>query len=155
VVSDRSSADGPAHVPAPAPVEDPWRNLPLLIALVVAGLEGLVLVAAAVWSVVSTARAGFENAAVSVALAVFMLLFVGLLVLGIHALWLGRRWGRGPVLTWQLIQAAIALSVVGKAPGWAVYPAIVAALVVCVGLLLPASVAATSRSSSSSSGTVL
>ena len=154
-MSDRSSGDGPAHVPAPAPAEDPWRNLPLLIALVVAGLEGLVLVAAAVWSIASTASAGFENAAVSIALAVFMLLFVGLLVLGIHALWLGRRWGRGPVLTWQLIQAAIALSVVGKAPEWAFYPAIAASIVVGVGLLLPASVAATSRPSSPPSGTVL
>lgn len=154
-MSDRSSAEGPAHVPAPAPVEDPWRNLPLLIALVVAGLEGLVLVAAAVWSIASTVRAGFDNAAVAIALAVFMLLFVGLLVLGIHALWLGRRWGRGPVLTWQLIQAAIAFSVIGKAPGWALYPMIVASIVVGVGLLLPASVAATSRSSGSSSGTVL
>ncbi|WP_156251881.1 hypothetical protein [Pseudactinotalea terrae] len=154
-MSDRSSAEGPAHVPAPAPVEDPWRNLPLLIALVVAGLEGLVLVAAAVWSIASTVRAGFDNAAVAIALSVFMLLFVGLLVLGIHALWLGRRWGRGPVLTWQLIQAAIAFSVIGKAPGWALYPMIVASIVVGVGLLLPASVAATSRSSGSSSGTVL
>ena len=75
-MSDRSSAEGQAHVPAPAPVEDPWRNLPLLIALVVAGLEGLVLVAAAVWSIVSTVRAGFYNAAVAIALSVFMLLFV-------------------------------------------------------------------------------
>lgn len=154
-MSDQTSAEGPAHVPAPAPVEDPWRNLPLLIALVVAGLEGLVLVGAAVWSIVSTARAGFEDAAVAVALAVFMLLFVGLLVLGIHALWLGRRWGRGPVLTWQLIQAAIAFSVIGIGPPWAVYPTIVASVVVGVGLLLPASVAATSRSSSGSSGAVL
>jgi MFS family permease len=153
-VSDRSTADGPAHVPAPAPVEDPWRNLPLLVALVVAGLEGLLLVGAAVWSVVDMVRADFVGAAVSVALAVFMLLFVALLVLGIHALWLGRRWGRGPVLTWQLIQAAIAVSVVGIAPSWAIYPTLLASLVVGVGLLLPASVAATSRPSSSS-GTVL
>ena len=154
-MTERSTADGPARVPAPAPVEDPWRNLPLLVALVVAGLEGLLLVAAAVWSVVDMVRADFEGAALSVALAVFMLLFVGLLVLGIHALWLGRRWGRGPVLTWQLIQAAIAVSVIGIAPPWAVYPTLLASLVVGVGMLLPASVAATSRPSSPPSGTVL
>ncbi|WP_420110989.1 hypothetical protein [Pseudactinotalea sp.] len=154
-MSDRSTAEGPAHVPAPAPVEDPWRNLPLLGALVVAGLEGLLLIAAAVWSVVDMVRNDFDGAAVSIALAAFMLLFVGLLVLGIHALWLGRRWGRGPVLTWQLIQGAIAVSVIGIAPPWAVYPVLLASIGVGVGLLLPASVAATSRPSSSSSGTVL
>ena len=153
-MSDGSTTEGPAHVPAPAPVEDPWRNLPLLVALVVAGLEGLLLVGAAIWAIVDMVRTDFESAAVSVALAVFMLLFVGLLVLGIHALWLGRRWGRGPVLTWQLIQAAIAVSVIGIAPPWALYPALLASLVVAVGLLLPASVAATSRPSSSA-GTVL
>lgn len=151
-MTDRSGAESRPHVPAP--VEDPWRNLPLLVALVVAGLEGLLLIAAAAWSIVDMVRNDFEGAAVSVALSVFMLLFVGLLVLGIHALWLGRRWGRGPVLTWQLLQAAIAVSVIGIAPNWAVYPVLLASLVVGVGLLLPASVAATSRPSSSS-GTVL
>ena len=152
-MTDHSPTERPAHVPAPAPVEDPWRNLPLLGALVVAGFEGLLLVAAAVWAAVDMVRSDFEDAAVSIALAVFLLLFVALLMLGIHALWLGRRWGRGPVLTWQLLQAAIALSVFGIAPPWVVYPMLAASLVVGVGLLLPASVAATSRPSSS--GTVL
>lgn len=126
------------------------RNLPLLVALVVAGLEALLLVAAAVWSLVTMAREQFDGAAVSIALAAVLLLFAWLLVAGINALWQGRRWGRGPVLTWQLIQAAIAVGATGVAPPLAVYPAILASLVVGVGLLLPASVAATSRPSSSS-----
>lgn len=130
-------------------MEEPWRNLPLLVALVVAGLEALVLVAVAVWSLVSLVREGFENAAVAIALSVVLLLFVLLLVVGINALWYGRRWGRGPVLTWQLIQAAIAIGAIGEAPGWAVYPALAASLAVGVGLLLPASIAATSRPSQS------
>jgi hypothetical protein len=126
------------------------RNLPLLVALVVAGLEALLLVAAAVWSLITMAREQFDGAAVSIALAVVLLLFAWLLIAGINALWQGRRWGRGPVLTWQLIQAAIAVGAIGVAAPLAVYPAILASLVVGVGLLLPASVAATSRPSSSS-----
>lgn len=140
----------PEHRNDPAPVEDPWRNLPLLVALVVVGLEALLLAAAAVWSIVDMVRGGFEGAAVSIALTVVLLLFVLLLVVGMYALWQGRRWGRGPVLTWQLIQAAIALGAIGIAPAWAVYPTLTASLAVGVGLLLPASVRATSRPSSSS-----
>lgn len=142
-------------MPAPAPVEEPLRNLPLLIALVVAGLEAVVLVVVAVASVVSMVQDELDGAVVVIALAVVLLLFVALLLVGINALWHGRRWGRGPVLTWQLIQAAIAVGAVGEGPPWAVYPALAASLVVAVGLLLPASVAATSRPSSSSSGPVL
>lgn len=142
-------------MPAPAPVEEPLRNLPLLIALVVAGLEAVVLVVVAVASVVSMVQDELDGAVVVIALAVVLLLFLALLLVGINALWHGRRWGRGPVLTWQLIQAAIAVGAVGEGPPWAVYPALAASLVVAVGLLLPASVAATSRPSSSSSGPVL
>ncbi|GAB2977950.1 hypothetical protein [Actinotalea caeni] len=155
---DRLPPEEPVRAPAPAPVEDPWRNLPLLAALVVAGLEAVALVVVAVGSVVSAAREGWSGAAVAIALAVVLLLFVLLLVAGINALWHGRRWGRGPVLTWQLIQAAIAVGAVGEGPAWAVYPALAASLAVAAGLLLPASVAATNRPSSSSSsgtGTVL
>lgn len=148
------SLERPQHRPDPAPVEDPWRNLPLLVALVLVGLEALLLVAAAVWSIVDLVRGGFVGAAVSVALTVVLLLFVLLLVVGINALWQGRRWGRGPVLTWQLIQAAIALGAIGIAPAWATFPTLIVSLAVGIGLLLPASVRATSRPSSSS-GTVL
>jgi len=146
-VTDSSAARGPDH--APAPVSDPLRNLPLLLALVVAGLEALAMLAAAVASVVLTVRAGFDGAAVAVALTVVLLLFALLLVVGMHALWHGRRWGRGPVLTWQLIQAAIAVGAIGLVPAWTLYTAVAASVVVGVGLLLPASIAATSRPSGS------
>lgn len=135
---------------APAPVEDPLRNLPLLVALVLAGLEALLLVVAGVWSLVTMVQEGFTQVPLSIALALVLMLFALLLVVGMNALWKGRRWGRGPVLTWQLLQAAIALGVIGMSPAWVVYPAIGASVLVGVGLLLPASVAATSRPSSPS-----
>jgi hypothetical protein len=130
-------------------------NLPLLLALVLTGLEALVLIGVAVWSVVDMVRGGFDGAAVSIALTVVLLLFVLLLLVGINALWQGRRWGRGPVLTWQLIQLAIALGAIGIAPLGAILPTIAISVAVGIGLLLPASVRATSRPSSPSSGTVL
>jgi uncharacterized membrane protein YhaH (DUF805 family) len=136
--------------PAPAPVEEPRRNLPLLGALVLAGLEAVALVVAAVVAVVSTVQDRFVDAPVSIALVVVLLLFAGLLVLGVQALWHGRRWGRGPVATWQLLQAATALGAMGIAPPYVVYPAVVVALLVLVALLLPSSIAATSRPSSPS-----
>ncbi|MFV0251710.1 MAG: hypothetical protein ACK5H2_00035 [Beutenbergiaceae bacterium] len=145
--------DDQADIPVPAPMEEPARNVPLLIALVAAGLEALVLLAAAAWSVVTIASDNVPDVAVAVALTVVLLLFALLLLAGINALWQGRRWGRGPVLTWQLIQAAIAVGAIGMAPGWAVFPALIAAVVIAVGLLLPSSVAATGRTSSN--GTVL
>ncbi len=138
---------------AAAPLQDPWGNLPLLAALVLAGLEAVVLVGAGVWSLVAMVRAGFAAAAVSVALAVVLLLIALLLLTGINALWHGRRWGRGPVLTWQLIQAAAVIGSLGQAPLVVVIGVLVASAAVIVGLLLPSSIAATSRSSSS--GTVI
>lgn len=134
-------------------MEAPLRNLPLLGALVLAGFEVLLLVGAAIWSLVSIAS-DTSGVAVSVALSVVLLMFAFLLVAGINGLWHGRRWGRGPVLTWQLIQAAIALGAFGIAPPWAFYPTLAVSILIGIGLLLPASVAATSRSAGSA-GTVL
>lgn len=131
-------------------MDEPRRNLPLLAALVLAGLEAVALVVAAVYAAVSTVRDGFDGAGVSIALVVVLLLFAGLLVLGVQALWHGRRWGRGPVATWQLLQVATALGAMGIAPPWLIYPAVVVSLLVLVALLLPSSIAATSRPSSPS-----
>lgn len=128
----------------PAPVEDPWRNWPLLGSLVLAGLQAVGLVSAAVWTVVSLIRDPSAPVATSVALAVAVLAFALLLVVGINALWHGRRWGRGPVLTWQLIQGAAAIGSINIAPPWGVYPVLASSVLVVVGLLLPSSVAATS-----------
>lgn len=149
-MTDEHNNDQPGPIPA-APVKDePWRLPALLAALALVGLEVMLLVGAAVWSLVTIATDGRAQVLVSVSLTVFLLLFALLLLAGAHALWNGRRWGRGPVITWQLIQAAIALSAAGSAPGWMISVAVGVAVVVVVGLLLPTSVAATSRTSSSS-----
>ncbi|MBK5249878.1 MAG: hypothetical protein JJE50_10705 [Actinomycetales bacterium] len=124
------------------------RPLALRVALTVVLLEVGVLVAVGLWSLVQLVDGGFADVGVSVALTVVLFGIAGLVLLGTRALWSGRRWGRGPVVTWQLLQLAVAASALGGAPWWTTYLPMVLAVVVLAGLLLPASVAATSGTGS-------
>ncbi|MFV0426946.1 MAG: hypothetical protein ACK5KU_07925 [Beutenbergiaceae bacterium] len=148
-MNDQHNEAEASDIPVPAPVEDPWRNIVLLVALVVAGLEALTLFGAAIWSVVSMSVDDAGQTGLAVGLAVVLVVFGLLLIAGINALWHGRRWGRGPVLTWQLLQVALVLGAVGLAPAWAIGAILVMSLLVGVGLLHPASVAATGRTTGS------
>lgn len=150
VVIDQHNSSERTGIPGRPSDPAPVRNPALLVALALAGLEALLLLVAAVWSLVSIVTDADPQALVSVALAVVLVLLALLLAVGVRALWHGRRWGRGPVITWQLLQAAITLGMVGLAPSWLVVVLLAACLVIVVGLLLPASVAATSQTSSSS-----
>lgn len=76
----------------------------------------------------------------SITAAIFIGLIV-LLILAVRALHQGRRWGRGPVVTWQLLVLAIGISQAGALVWWLVVLLIVMPVAVVVGTLLPASVA--------------
>lgn len=76
----------------------------------------------------------------SITAAIFTGLIV-LLALAVRALHQGRRWGRGPVVTWQLLVLAIGISQAGSLVWWLVVLLIVMPVAVVVGTLLPASVA--------------
>lgn len=86
---------------------------PRVVDAAVAGvlLEAVALVAGAVWAVVElvTGRATATGAG----LAVFALAVAAVLVGAGRALRRGSRRARGPVLTWQLLQAATALTLFG------------------------------------------
>lgn len=74
-----------------------------------------------------------------VALAVFFLGVAALLALAARALHRGRRWGRGPVLTWQLLLLAIGVSQLGVVDAWLALVLVVVPVLVVVAVLLPPS----------------
>lgn len=75
----------------------------------------------------------------AVTFASVLFLFAFLLILGLRALWRGLRWGRGPIVAWQLLQffTAVTMSeVIGRPAAWIVT---VVSIVVIVGVLAPRS----------------
>ncbi|WP_341358654.1 hypothetical protein V5H98_12870 [Georgenia sp. M64] len=129
-------AEPSAAVPGRA---GPTPPPPLLGALAVVALEALALVVAAVVLVAETVRGLALDVGSAVALAVFFVGFATLLGGAGRALWRGSRWGRGPVITWQLLQVATALALAGSLPGWLPVVLVAGAVVVVAGVLWPSS----------------
>ncbi len=117
----------------------PW---PLVAALVGVLVEAIALAVAAVVLVAEVALGRAEAIASTVATGVFAAVLAVVLAAGARALWRGRRWGRGPLVTWQVLQGAVALSQVGSP--WLVALLVGLAAGITVGLLGPGSIAATS-----------
>ncbi|TDE97470.1 hypothetical protein EXU48_04580 [Occultella glacieicola] len=128
--------------PGPARPDD--RPLSLRIGLAVALLEAVGLVVIGVASVVLALAGDAAFAGFAAGVLVVLLLIGGLLFLAVRALWQGKRWGRGPVITWQLLQFAVGAASYASVPWWAATVPMVLAVVVVVTLLVPASLAATS-----------
>lgn len=105
----------------------------LRVVLVVVGVEVLLLVAWAVWSLVALVQ-GTDAVAGAVFLAVFALAVAAVLAASARALVRGRRTGRSPVVTWQLLQVGVAAALLqaGSWLGWA----LVVPSVAVVGLML-------------------
>lgn len=143
--------------PAPAPGTDPSRDAfpgpgpgvasrpPLLVvACVLVLAEVLALVVAAVVGLVALTGGG--DVGPVVALVVLALGAAGLLAGAVRGLWGGRRWGRGPVLTAQIIVVVTAATWWGSGGGVLAVLPIAVGLVVGVAVLTPRVVAATSVS---------
>lgn len=81
---------------------------------------------------------------VTAVMAVVFLGLTALLLVGARALQQGRRWGRGPVITWQLLLLAIGLSQAATLTWWLVALLVAVPVAVAVGTLAPASAAWTS-----------
>lgn len=126
----------------------PARRRPpaaLLIALLLVVVELGVLAALAGGMVLEVIRGRtIDPLFTSVTAAVFVALIV-LLALAVRALLQGRRWGRGPVVTWQLLVLAIGISQAGVLVWWLAALFIVIPIVVVVGTLVPPSVAWANR----------
>jgi hypothetical protein len=119
------------------------RPLPLRIGLAVALLEAVALAVIGVVSLVLALSDDATFVGFASGVLVFLVLISALLFLAVRALWSGKRWGRGPVITWQLLQFAAGASSLSTVVWWAATVPMVAAVLVVVALLLPASLAAT------------
>ena len=110
------------------------------VAVVAVLTEVTALVGLALWWVVEMARGQASALGVALFLVVFALGVAAVLLGSVRALRRGRRWARGPVMTWQLLQGATAFAVLqgvasdadGALAAWLARLAIVLAGVVLV-----------------------
>lgn len=127
---------------AASDVPRPDRPWPLVAALLGVLVEVAALAAAGVVLLAEVVLGRAASAASTAATGAFAVFVAVLLAAAARALWRGRRWGRGPLVTWQVLQAAVALSQIGSP--WLVGGLVALAVAVVLGLLSPASIAATS-----------
>ena len=96
---------------------EPIRVLQQLVAALVLA-EALLLTGAAVTLAVATARDPDEHVLASVAVVVVALLIGGALAWCARGVLAGARWSRGPIVTWQLVQAGVAMPLLLSNAWW-------------------------------------
>jgi len=111
------------------------------VACVLVLVEVVALASAAVAGVVALVRGGDPGPVLF--LVVLALGAAVLLAAAVRGLWAGRRWGRGPVLTAQILAVVTAVTWWGAGGGVRALVPVALALVVVVALLTPRVVAAT------------
>ncbi len=122
----------------------PAPRLPrlLVVALVVVLAEAAALTAAGIAFALDVVLGRAEYVASTLGIGVFAWGFAALLAGAARGLSRGRRWGRAPIATWQILQGAVGFLQLPGMP-WFGALLIVSGLVVLVGLFAPASIAAT------------
>ncbi len=111
----------------------------LVVGVGIALLEALTLLVVAVLYLVALAREGTVDVVFALLTAVLALGLAAGLALSARALWRGARWGRGPVITWQLLQVPLLQPALGGPLTVAAAVGMVVAVVAVVALLLPGS----------------
>ncbi len=106
----------------------------LRVALVLVLLEAAVLIAVLLWWLVVLLAEGSQTLAVALFLLVFGLGVAAVLVAGVRALLRGSSRARGPVITWQLLQGATAVTLLQGGIVWG-WPLLVLAATVMVLLM--------------------
>ena len=130
--------------PAPGSAADPpadGSRPPRTLDVVLAGavLEAGALGAGVVWAVVDLARGDVDTPAAGIVLALFLAGVAVAVVAAARSLRRGARRARGPVVTWQLLQAASGLTLLGVADPPAGLPvAAGGAVALAVGVLVAA-----------------
>lgn len=106
-----------------------------------AGLE-IVLLGAGAFAGVLTAVVsdlGARAYVIGIPLALALASFAVLLGAGIRALRAGRRWGRGPLVTWQILQIVTAYALLPEIQAAAAAVGVALAVVTGAGVLWPSS----------------
>lgn len=132
-----------ADVPDAGPAASPRPRL-LALAVAVVFAEAAALAVGGGVLVLDVLRGRAEYVGSTLGIALFAWALAALLAGAARALARGRRWGRGPVMTWQVLQGAVGFLQLPGMP-WFAAALIGSALLVLVGLLAPASIAATAR----------
>lgn len=114
---------------------------PVLVGL---GLEALALLAVAAFAVRAFVAGQAQSVGLTIGVVVLAVGVAALLGAAARALAEGRRWGRAPALTWQLLQLAVAVPGLRSDSPLVSTALVLASVVVLVGLFLPAVVRHTS-----------
>ncbi len=111
--------------------------------LIAGGIEALALLAGALLLIVALIG-GFTD---DTSMAVFVLVFGGgmglMLAVMLRNLSRGKRWARGPLVTWQLFQIAVAVPLLQGSTPWIGIALLILAAVVLVGMFTPTVLALT------------
>ena len=123
--------------------DDHGRAVPasLLVAASLAGLEGLLVLT---YAIVLAADIHADRAAMGVTTSLFFALLAGMLIACAWYVAHARTWARSPIVVVQVMALGLAWNFLGGDTTWLSVLLAVAAVVVLVGLLHPASIEALS-----------
>jgi hypothetical protein len=109
------------------------NRLPLLVAVLV-GVEAVMLLAAAVFLVAQAVASDRGNLAAGISLAAITIAVGAGLAVCARGVASRLRWTRGPVFTWQLLQAGVGMPLSTSRAWWAGVPLL--AISIVVGVLI-------------------
>ena|SRR5689334_20792818 len=121
-----AASDGPGPEPRGNP-------LSALVAALVA-LEAVILLVAAVFLLVEALRSNGDDLAAGISLAAIAIVVGAGLAICARGVARGLRWTRGPVLTWQLVQAGVGMPLSTSRAWWA--GVLLLAVAIIVGVLI-------------------
>jgi hypothetical protein len=113
--------------------EHPGQRLRQLVAALVAA-EAALLVAGAVFLLVEAIWSDSDSLAALISLAAIAVVVAVGLAICARGITQGLRWTRGPVFTWQLLQAGVGMPLSTSGAWWAGVPLLAASVV--VGILI-------------------
>lgn len=119
------------------------RSSWMLAILIAGGVEAVALFAGAILIVVALIGGFTDDTAMAIFVLVFGAGMGAVITIMLRNLRRGRRWARGPLITWQFFQLAVAVPLLRGSTPWIGVVLLLLALVVTVGMFTPRVIAAT------------